>query len=274
MDQGDAVDHPTGYSRAVKMLNQTQTTLRDVLTLAGAKALSSFGSNEVMVKNDGSEVTEADLVCEEIIVNELSRCWPKASIKSEEGTLISGSQGQWFVDPIDGTSAYLDGLAYFGPTICYAEDGKLLFGASYFPRLNEFWFAQAGAGAYRNGLRLRPSTEKIRARQNQVLFVPSRFHRIDKFRWSGKLRALGSTAAHLAHVAAGGGVSALIHRWSTWDIGAGLLLALETNNNVINLDGTDLDPLSLDSKPFLVGTAEALKFLRPELNEKTPWCKN
>lgn len=229
--------------------------LQNLLTEAGAAALQRFRSASVEQKADGSVVTEADRAAEEVIVEGLMRAFPGEGILGEEGAAITAREGAatWHVDPIDGTSSFIAQLAYWGPTVCRVTDGALDVGAFYVPRMGEYWFAQHGGGAWRDGVRLAPQDPLPIAQQ--VLFVPSRFHRRSPAPWPGKVRALGSGAAHLALAAAGSGVGAVIAKWSLWDVGCGALLIHETGRMIWDVAGNVLAPeASPAGVPFLAGT--------------------
>lgn len=234
---------------------------------AGQTALKWLYGTRPRRKEDGSEVTDADRAAEEVILEALSREFPGFAIVAEEGSHVEGDAGTWYVDPIDGTSAFIEGLAHWGPTVALAQEGRLKVGAYYAPRLDELWFARRGSGAWRNDHRLAPEPLEAIGR-NDSLYVPSRFHRAMPLPWPGKCRSLGSTAAHLAHVAAGGGAATVIGRWAMWDVGCGVLLVSEAGRQVIDLTGDPFEPISLRGAPFAAGDPVALKLLVDNLRTR------
>lgn len=243
-------------------------SLRDevehMLAEAGALAMSYFGRVERESKPDGTPVTEADRAVEEVLVERIVREFPGDGVRSEEGTRVEGRPGapEWFVDPIDGTGAFLSQLAYWGPTVCRVVDGVLDVGGFFVPRVGESWFAGRGQGAYRDGQRLTTPSDCDRIRPDSVLFVPSKFHRRQPAPWPGKIRALGSSAAHLAHVAAGGGLATLIPSWSLWDVGCGTLLIREVGRVIWDATGAPVAPESVGTDlPLLAGAPTALRSL-------------
>jgi len=147
--------------------------------------------------------------------------------------------------------------------VCLVEGGELTVGAFWLPRLNEFWYAESGVGAFKNGRRLPQCGNQSRS-YDQVLLLPSRFHRVGPLDWPGKVRVLGSSAAHLALVAAGGAVATIIPRWCLWDVGCGILLARETGHLVRTLDGHELSVVEQQGLPFMVGASNALQYLLAE----------
>lgn len=245
-----------------------ETALRQELQLlmerAGAEALARFRAASPERKADGSVVTEADRAVEAILIEGLTRAFPGDGIVGEEGARVQPRPGAatWYVDPIDGTSAFVGQLAYWGPTVCRVQDGQLDVGAFYVPRLDELWYAEHGGGAWRDGVRLRGGPDVRSRGGDTILFVPSRFHRRGPAPWTGKVRALGTSAAHLALVAAGAGVGAVIPHWSLWDVGCGALLIREAGRMIWDLAGNDFVPeASEHGLPFLAGTAEAMQQL-------------
>lgn len=232
-----------------------------ILREAGAIALSHHGDVRAEWKGDGSPVTVADRAVEGFLVGALADAFPDDGIVGEEGgARPSRSGATWHVDPIDGTGAFLAGMAYWGPTVCRVDpDGRLEAGGFFVPRLGEWWWAERGRGAWRDGHRLARFTERAAA-PGDVLFVSSRVHQGPRLPWPGKIRGLGSAAAHLALVASGGGSAAMVSRWKLWDVGCGVLLATETGHVVTDLDGQPLDPAGRsDGLPLLVGVPTAWK---------------
>ncbi len=225
------------------------------LRRAGDEALARVRSAAATLKADGTWVTDADVAAEAALVEALGAAFPDDGVVSEEGTAREGRSGAvWYVDPIDGTHPFLEGLAHWGPTVCRVADGQLDVGAFYLPRTGELWFASAGGGAWRDGVRLRPP-ELEGVGRNDVLFLPSHAHRVGPIHWPGRSRALGCTAAHLALVASGGAAAAVVPTWRLWDIGCGALLLHEAGRALYALSGARFDPMMADGQPFFAAAA-------------------
>ena len=79
--------------------------------------------------------------------------------------------------------------------------------------------------------------------------------------WPGKVRALGSTAAHLAHTASGDAAATVIAQWEIWDVGCGILLIHEAKRKVVDLTGRLFDPMDEPRHPFIAGAPEAIRCL-------------
>lgn len=237
-----------------------QSILREICEGAGATAMRYWGQSQQQRKADGSIVTDADKACEDYIVEALSRIFPEDGIVSEEGALKTGKGRTWYVDPIDGTSSFVDGLAHWGPTLGLAEAQEFIVGAFWQPRIEEFWFSQATLGAFRNDRRI-IRTETPLPGPNSPLYGPSGLHRLQPIPWPGKLRALGATAAHLALVACTPGSVAFVPRWQMWDIVNGILMVELSGGVITDLGGQPWHPLRDGHKPFLAGSQHAIQHL-------------
>lgn len=187
-------------------------------------------------------MTLADIEAQERIAEGLARAFPGVPVIGEEGGLDEdpGAGARWYVDPIDGTHAFLEGLAHWGPTIGLVVDDRPILGALYLPRLDELWVAARGKGAWVDDLRLQPDPIG-ELRGGEVLYVPSRFHR-RPVPWRGKIRALGSTAVHMAQVASGAGAACVIGRWSPWDVACGIVLVEEAGRVITDLASRPVVP--------------------------------
>ena len=53
---------------------------------------------------------------------------------------------KWIIDPIDGTSNFLNGIPQFAISIGYEENNQIKSGLIYDPIKNEFFFAEKGSG--------------------------------------------------------------------------------------------------------------------------------
>ncbi|MBT3218427.1 MAG: inositol monophosphatase [Proteobacteria bacterium] len=236
------------------------SVLATILIDAGEVALRHFGHVSADLKDDGTQITVADKEVEEVLLSGLTRAFPQAGIKGEEGAAVSGNDGTWYVDPIDGTSSFVEGLAHWGPTVCLIQEGRLEAGALWLPRLKEFWYARRGQGAWRNDQRLCPP-HISEIGHHHSLYVPSRFHERPPLTWPGKIRGLGSSATHLAMVASGGAAATIVWRWEPWDVGCGMLLVREAGRVVGEVNGRPFHPIEHRGLPIVAGAPTALHYL-------------
>ena len=98
---------------------------------------------DVRVKENDSNrlsiVTEYDLESERRAAAFLERHFPRDSLLGEEhGNVRRDPERYWVIDPIDGTSNFVGGVVYWGPSLALFERGRLLAGWVYFPRTSHW----------------------------------------------------------------------------------------------------------------------------------------
>lgn len=233
--------------------------LRELLSRAGQEALRRRGSLRIETKADTTRVTDADRAVEALLRGGLVELFPRDGVVGEEGTRVEG-EATWYIDPIDGTNAYIEGLAYWGSTLARVVEGRLVLGATWFPRLDELWFADT-EGAWCERRRLQPLASGGLDRRS-VVYVPSRFHRWFDLDFAGRVRSLGSTSAHLALVAGGSARACFVPAgWAAWDAFAGFALLSRVGGELLDLEGRKLDPLNEVGTPFVAGAPGATEDL-------------
>ncbi len=101
-------------------------------------------------KNDNSPITDADLKSNEVIKRILSQT--KHWILSEEDKDDFHRLSQeiiWIVDPLDGTSDFIDKTGEFTVMISLIKNKKPILGVIGWPTENILFVAQKGSGAFR-----------------------------------------------------------------------------------------------------------------------------
>lgn len=236
--------------------------LGPLLLRAGAEASARFGDPAVERKGDGTPVTGADHAAQALLVASLRDAFPEDGIRAEEDVAHEGGPRTWVIDPLDGTAAYSEGLAHWGPCLARLEGQEAQVGALWMPRIREYYYFERGLGAFRNGAPLPPLTARGAPGRLSVLYVPSRLHAGARLDWPGKLRCLGSIAAHLALVAAGCASAVLVPAgWQHWDTALGLALIEGVGGSAMLPDGQRLDLSRHGGLPFAAGAPDALAWL-------------
>lgn len=102
------------------------------------------------VKHDNSPITEADLTSNDIIKKILKKSGHY--ILSEEDADDESrlhEKAVWIVDPLDGTSDFIDKTGEFTIMIALVWDGIPILGVINWPAGNELFVAQKGKGAFK-----------------------------------------------------------------------------------------------------------------------------
>ncbi|MBO6484111.1 MAG: inositol monophosphatase [Pelagibacteraceae bacterium] len=234
-------------------INSPQLNLMHRACMKASKVLiRDFGEIEklqVSEKGPGDFVTASDKRVEKIIINELNVENSKYSVLSEEiGELIGkNKEKRWIIDPIDGTTNFLNGLPHFAISIAYEEKGEILSGIIFDPIKNEMFFAEKGQGAYLNNIRTRVSNKSDFKNSLLVTGGPRYTSNIkDKVfkeyielakKVRPPIRKSGSAALDLAYVAAGRFDGSWQRELKYWDIAAGIIILKESGGFINNLRG-------------------------------------
>jgi 3'(2'), 5'-bisphosphate nucleotidase len=122
---------------------------------AGAAILEIYeGPLDIQQKiaaNDREPVTQADTLANEIIVERLSRDFPDDGILAEESIDTARRLEKsrvWMIDPLDGTTGFIDGNGDFAVQIGLTENGLCVLGVVYQPLTGVLYRAVAGEGTW------------------------------------------------------------------------------------------------------------------------------
>ncbi|ABK78490.1 3'-phosphoadenosine 5'-phosphosulfate (PAPS) 3'-phosphatase [Cenarchaeum symbiosum A] len=101
-------------------------------------------------KADGSPVTGADLASNQVIREMLEGSGHRilSEEDADDGSRL-GERTLWIVDPLDGTSDFVDRTGEFTVMIALVRDGRPILGVIGWPDGGELYAAQKGAGAFR-----------------------------------------------------------------------------------------------------------------------------
>jgi fructose-1,6-bisphosphatase/inositol monophosphatase family enzyme len=127
---------------------------------AGALALHMFrGRPASWIKGASSPVSEADLAVDALLRERLLAIrdagWLSEETEDDPARLQRAEV--WVVDPIDGTRAYLAGLAEWVIAAALVRFGRPLVAALYAPVSDELFLSVAGGGATLNGAPIKAS---------------------------------------------------------------------------------------------------------------------
>jgi len=150
---------------------------------AGNAILEIYQRNfEVSKKNDDSPITEADLKSNEIIKEILSQT--EHAILSEEDKDDQSRLSKdtiWIVDPLDGTSDFIDKTGEFTVMIALIKNKIPILGVIGWPTEKTFFVAQKGSGAFRySNDEWRKISVTTLTELSKCRAVGSRHHLLDK----------------------------------------------------------------------------------------------
>ena len=122
---------------------------------AGAAVLDLYeGPLDIEEKYDldrREPVTQADRLANDLIVHAIRREFPDDGILAEESVDTDRRLGKsrvWMIDPLDGTSGFIDGNGDFAVQIGLAQDGDSVLGVVYQPLTGVLYRAVQGQGTW------------------------------------------------------------------------------------------------------------------------------
>ena len=209
-----------------------------------------LGKEDADLKSRNDWVSNADRESEQAIVSYLAEACPGDVCLGEEGGVSSeaASERIWIIDPLDGTSNYLQHFPVWSVSIGLRRRGEMTAAVVYEPLRDLFFTAERGAGAYRNGTRMHVSDTAgvegsflatgfpFRAQEYVKTYVAI-FE--DVIRIAKGVRRAGSAALDLAYTAAGVFDGFFELHLAPWDVAAGSLLVTEAGGVVTDFSGGD-----------------------------------
>ena len=216
--------------------------------------IRDFGEVEklqVLEKGPGDFVTASDKRVEKILIKELENSG-YAVLTEEQGQIEGKTENKrWIIDPIDGTTNFLNGLPHFAISVAYEENGEIISGIIFDPIKNELFYASKGSGAYLNDFRIRVSNKSEYKNSFLVTGGPRASSKIkdevfDEYKKISHsvrppVRKSGSAALDLAYVAAGRYDAVWQRELKYWDVAAGIILVKESGGFIESINGDNFD---------------------------------
>lgn len=208
-----------------------------------------LGKDDADLKARNDWVSTADRESEAAIVAAIRDARPDDAFLGEEsGLSVDGAAAEriWIIDPLDGTSNYLQHFPFWSISIALRQRARIVSALIYEPLRDLFFTAEAGSGAFRNGERMRVSShERVEGSflatgfpfRAQEYVAPYVAIFSDVIRSSKGVRRAGSAALDLAYTAAGVFDGFFEMHLAAWDVAAGSLLVSEAGGVVTDFSG-------------------------------------
>ena len=205
---------------------------------SAGRVIQEVRSRDFDVTQKGSQgpVTEADHAADALLHETLLAIEPCAWLSEESTDDPSrlAAKRLWVVDPLDGTKEFIRGMPEYAVAVALVDSGRPVLGVVHNPATQETFWAEAGAGAYKNGTR-------IRVREANTLLASRSEIKRGEFAPlmdSWDVVPIGSIEYKLARIAAGDAAATLSRgpKWE-WDVCAGALLIQEAGGTATDLFG-------------------------------------
>lgn len=215
-----------------------------------AQERKTFRKDRVEEKNAHDYVSYVDKETEKLLVARLSQLLPQAGFITEEDTVAFEKKDYyWVIDPLDGTTNYIQDNAPYCVSIALTTETEILLGVVYEVCRDECFYAWKGGRSYLNETQIHVSDKDNMGQAfigldlpyNARDYKPVVNHLMDSLYGKvSSVRINGSAAMSMCYVAAG-----RFDAWAEayikpWDFMAGALIVLQAGGSVTNFKGTSL----------------------------------
>lgn len=221
--------------------------ITDLMWECGEILLDNFGSSlRIEYKNDkkSDPVTEIDKQLQAKIINSLSNIVPSHNVLGEEeqeNYNQSESDYLWIIDPLDGTTNYINNVPLFGSSVGLMYKGTIIAGWIYIPWPNKkhglVLSAISGDGCQVNQSPIHNEpVEQTEA--NKLIGLPGFFLSNNKFTGPmnntfGEPRGTGSIAYECCLCAMGSTQYSIFGSPKLWDVAGGIAIVKESGGESI-----------------------------------------
>ncbi len=220
----------------------------EIIKEAGAIFKEGYFSLDKSVSFKGKKdlLTKYDVAVEEFLIKQFSKL-PFNIIAEESQKDIFGNS--IIIDPIDGTTNFVNQLPFCAISVGVFENKEPLYGFVYNPILDEFFYAQKNKGAFLNGKEIFVSDNSDFQRALISTGFPySGAENKDDLEWvierlekilpnCQDIRRYGSASLDLCYVAKGSYDGFYEINLNPWDVSAGSLIVREAGGVVSNDSG-------------------------------------
>ena len=240
---------------SITICEMNQPALLNIALMAARKgavelefAVKKLHKLKVEKKGSTDYVTEVDRRVEQIIFEDIKSYYPEHNFLGEEsGEEINNSNVTWILDPIDGTTNFINGFPHYCISLCASVDGVPTHGVIIDPTRREEFSASKGKGAQLNGERIRVSDQKnltdallscssrSTPEQNYKYNLLGTF--MELYKNEITIRRTGCSALDLAYIAAGRLDGFWGNGLKPWDVAAGIVIAEEAGALLSDFNG-------------------------------------
>ncbi|MBR2154029.1 MAG: inositol monophosphatase [Bacteroidaceae bacterium] len=212
--------------------------------------LKDFDSSRIEKKGAHDYVSYVDKATEQLIVSNLKDILPEAGFLTEEKTTANDQTHPytWVVDPLDGTTNFLHGVAPYCVAIGLRQGRETLLGVVYEVAQDEMFWAYKGSKAFLNGTPIQVS--KTACVNDSLLCFGYPYNvtewspvmqRLVRYYYGNcaSIRNLGSAETELCYVACGRFDAYVESYLKPWDVCAGAFILQQAGGHISDYAGGD-----------------------------------
>ena len=217
---------------------------------AGEAVMEVYNQNfSTTLKSDNQPITEADIKSNSIIQKIISDSnYPILSEETTDNKERLNHKKIWIIDPLDGTTDFVNKTGEFTIMIALVENKKPILGIIYWPTKDQLYLAQSGQGAFllNQGNWTKLSVSTI-SKLEECRVVGSRHHvsgkeqnlltllNISKFTSKGSSLKVGDISSGKAEL-----YFTTTNKIKQWDTCASYCLIKEAGGKMTDMLGNDL----------------------------------
>ena len=239
------------------MIERVSQLIRRVAAEAILPRFRTLQSDDIQEKSPGELVTTADREAEALLTRGLLELLPASAVLGEEAASVQPELYQrlteetdlWLVDPLDGTSNFVEGKPCFSVMVALVRRGETVASWMLDPLTDKIAVAEKGAGAYLGGERIMtarasPAAHELRGAVLTRFLPPTLRAQIETRRHQVReiLPGLRCAGHEYPAVATGGQHFALFWRTEPWDHVPGALFITEAGGCAARIDRTPYAP--------------------------------
>jgi myo-inositol-1(or 4)-monophosphatase len=217
---------------------------------------------KIIDKGKHGVATEADVLSEKFVMDQITQHYPSHKILSEEDAFsrelkMEGAKSDeylWLIDPLDGTNNFYNKVPFFCVSLALSRGATTLVGVVYNPVSCELFYSIRGGGAYlirligEKEVRIKLENKKSKKSFKEALLSANlTSKRVEKdllkeFPEVRAMRRFGSAALEMSYVAAGMLDAYWEHKLQPWDMAAAGLICEEAGVKISTMLGEQYHP--------------------------------
>ena len=205
-------------------------------------------------------VTQYDKAVQDFLEKALSKKYPSIKFLAEEGDdfgKVDLSGEVFIIDPIDGTSNFINKLKASAISVAYAVDAETVVGVVYNPYNNDLFYAIKDYGAYYNGKKTVVNNRSVK--EGLVGFGTAVYYDelLEKTKNTfakilvncNDMRRIGAASLDICYVATNKFSAFYECRLAPWDYASAMLILKEAGGIITDFNGKEL---AFDDKSSVV----------------------
>jgi myo-inositol-1(or 4)-monophosphatase len=214
----------------------------DLVDEAAERSMDYYGQGHHNIRFDEALITRAEIEIVNLFNQRIKQRFPDHKVFDGRTIPEAYSHGSdrylWIFDPCDGVANYQAGIPIWGISLALIENFWPVFGIITLPATKDTFQATGDNAALWGHRQIKISPQES-IDDESVLLTYSRFHQQYRTTFPGKIRNMGSTAAHICHVAMGRADAAIIANESFQGLAAARVIIEAAGGKIYKIDGSE-----------------------------------